>query len=157
MPAHVKPIDLTGTYNNEAVVLTPRRDTPRERVTLSGLRFPMAVTAKAGPISSVRIVQRLDELQLEFLDAKGNVALRESITQPDHSVVLGSDEVTFADFKKGTSPELGKVSVARAFKLKLDVECRLIVEMTLNYSRTTLFVIPVSGSDRAVYSFARIP
>lgn len=150
-----KTSDVSGLYLNAASIVTPRRDMPLERVSFSGLRFPSVVTSKLGPIAWVRITQRPAEIEFEFLDATGKAALTELITKSQHALDVGADRVTFRDIEKYQSPELGNVRVKRLLAMSLDENQRLIVEVELNYTRTVLFVFPVSGTDRAVYAFSR--
>lgn len=149
-------MNISGVYANAAVIITPRRDMPREQVSFSGLRFPYVVTSKVDPIASVRITQRPDELLFECLDSVGKVVLTQLITKAQNSLEIASAQVTFRDFYKGQRPELGRVKMESLFKLSLDENHRLIVDMKLNYSSTTLFVIPVPGHDRGVYAFAPV-
>lgn len=146
-------MNISGVYADAAKIITPRRFAPRERVSFSGLRFSSAVTSKVGPIASVRITQRQDAIQFEFLDATGTVALTQLITKSQHSLEIGADHVTFRDFEKYQSPELGSVRAKNIFKITLDERRQLIVDLELNYTTTMLFVISVPGHDRGVYAF----
>lgn len=151
------PLDIVkveGVYTNEAIVIMPRRDAPKQRVSLSGLRIPGVISAKLGPLTAVRLTQRSDELQFDYLDAAGKSVHTEIVAKSSHSFVATSNHVSFSE-KLGSNndPEIGNATTHNTYRMSVDSNRKLTMEFTMNYKTHFLSLIPVSGQDRGVYLF----